>query len=875
MPARPAPTTAPATSTKRKHVSAGALTPPRSQPKKERATSSSNGYKSGRDAEQPLIRRLAERRDTKGASSAWLRCSSVHSFLVEPSFLVVSPHLWPWLAADEIDALERTCSTLQRYQLARRRLCDCDIDFLREPRADWSSQVELDEQRQDALLALALRLNFDVGAMVTWLGGEYACTYRDVGCILDDVRPRLPPDEYDDLRRVLTVGAPAWICGESTLENQEEYLAYGNHRSADEDPAATWKAINKDERASHLFCLPEWTAPLVPNLHVSPLGLLVKKGKTRLIFDASFRPSSSSVAINDVTHKSDEPPTDIGTALTRHIARIWNLRITFPSEDILLWDDDVKSAFRHVRYHLSVIAAFAFRFAGLLCLPLGMVFGSNVSPGEFDIVARARATLATSLSESIFDGEAEASSFDIEELISMPDEPGPDVTFAQASADSLNTGVLDAQGRMLPTPNVTFVDDNMLADVRQRIRVCIHTSIRALFMILGWPEPSRRALAVALDKFSDRALSHRRVQLGLLFDTRTLTVSLPDEKRELLLALLEQWGPRRRAFTARQAAELLGLLQHACTVCPWGKYLFLDLRWDLDRLLWQNRLRFRARRAKQFAAAISARARGEPLDENAAIWKDSTRARLSGRSISNIELLRRFFQGDDDLPRWEAPMAWLIPRDVEWSGRGDASLVAGGGYSDDLRFFFFLPWSDQVKKRNIVRYMKGMVVKADLITINDLEFAVIILMYAATIVAAAEMTDLPAGGHPVALFETDSMTALSRLERPPTRGSVVCSALLRVFAAVQIGAPVGVNAQHIAGKDNVIADDISRPLSHATDTSHLQDLYRLHPRLRGYRRYLPSAELVSAICTALVARSPAPVPFDLPLGRLLPADSSA
>ena len=97
----------------------------------------------------------------------------------------------------------------------------------------------------------------------------------------------------------------------------------------------------------------------------------------------------------------------------------------------------------------------------------------------------------------------------------------------------------------------------MLADIRRRILVCIHTSIRALFMILGWPEPSRRALAVALDKFSDRALSHRRVQLGLMFDTRTLTVSLPEEKRELLLALLEV----ERSGIADSPAEVVHALQ--------------------------------------------------------------------------------------------------------------------------------------------------------------------------------------------------------------------------------------------------------------------------------------------------------------------------
>ena len=83
-----------------------------------------------------------------------------------------------------------------------------------------------------------------------------------------------------------------------------------------------------------------------------------------------------------------------------------------------------------------------------------MVFGSNVSPGEFDIVARARASLATSLSESIFAGEREVSPFDIESLITMPEEPGLDVSFVQASADSAHRGVRDDAGGLRPTPNV-------------------------------------------------------------------------------------------------------------------------------------------------------------------------------------------------------------------------------------------------------------------------------------------------------------------------------------------------------------------------------------------------------------------------------------
>jgi hypothetical protein len=65
--------------------------------------------------------------------------------------------------------------------------------------------------------------------------------------------------------------------------------------------------------------------------------------------------------------------------------------------DILLWDDDVKSAFRHVRYVTAIAAAFAFMFGLLLFIPLGCVFGSNATPSEWWILARARCMVATGL----------------------------------------------------------------------------------------------------------------------------------------------------------------------------------------------------------------------------------------------------------------------------------------------------------------------------------------------------------------------------------------------------------------------------------------------------------------------------------------------
>lgn len=62
-------------------------------------------------------------------------------------------------------------------------------------------------------------------------------------------------------------------------------------------------------------------------------------------------------------------------------------------------------------------------------------------------------------------------------------------------------------------------------------------------------------------------------------------VSLPAEKTAKLLKELTYWHSSHHSFTAHQAVALIGLLQHACFVCAWARFLFLDLCQDLLPLL--------------------------------------------------------------------------------------------------------------------------------------------------------------------------------------------------------------------------------------------------------------------------------------------------
>jgi hypothetical protein len=94
-----------------------------------------------------------------------------------------------------------------------------------------------------------------------------------------------------------------------------------------------------------------------------------------------------------------------------------------------------------------------------------------------------------------------------------------------------------------------------------------------------------------MEKFFKTPVSHTRRQLGYITNTRTMSISIPDDKRQELLTKLEKnWGPAsgRTAFTLSEAAELLGILVSMCRICPWGIFLFQNLYHVMYQTLTSN-----------------------------------------------------------------------------------------------------------------------------------------------------------------------------------------------------------------------------------------------------------------------------------------------
>ena len=203
--------------------------------------------------------------------------------------------------------------------------------------------------------------------------------------------------------------------------------------------------MNKEDRNQFLIPLPSWITRFIKHLHLTPQDLLTKPEKSdRLIWDGSFIPHWQATSINMMLTHESEPKIIYGDAFVRHLETIWNLRISHPHSDILLFDDDVKGAFWHCKYHPDIASAFSFFIGKFLFIPLGGTFSSITSPANFEPIARARTHLAEKFSHR---RDLLAKHQHIIDKVKFSNKPTTNTVFVQAVQDSLHKGVTNSRQR--------------------------------------------------------------------------------------------------------------------------------------------------------------------------------------------------------------------------------------------------------------------------------------------------------------------------------------------------------------------------------------------------------------------------------------------
>ena len=193
-------------------------------------------------------------------------------------------------------------------------------------------------------------------------------------------------------------------------------------------------------------------------------------------------------------------------------------------------------AYREPKYNPAVASAFEFAILNWLFLSTGGVFGSTTSPAEYEPYARARAFLAMSLSRNTDLVQKHSAILD---LVQFDTEPNPEsVTFVQAKADFLNPGVINPDtGLAVKTPHFPFVDDTLMADILYYIKMAMAASLESLYLTLGYPDETKRRSPLSIDKFYQAKCSWIKEQLGLIINTRDMTISLPQAKVDRLLKI--------------------------------------------------------------------------------------------------------------------------------------------------------------------------------------------------------------------------------------------------------------------------------------------------------------------------------------------------
>ena len=280
----------------------------------------------------------------------------------------------------------------------------------------------------------------------------------------------------DQALHVLRHGAPLSAAHVCCRDDVSARNLYDNHSGALKAAEAVMKKIVSASNNHFVLVFPRWVWRFIYGLFLSPIGFIERKHKGRVVVDPSahLHEDGDTGALNDNLDKLDQvavPPTFYATAQRRHWRHIWNLRVAHPSEEILLYKDDINADFHRARYPPDLSTAYSYVWLQWLVIHIGIIFGGRDSPGWFYLLSELRAAIAMH-----YIALPEVPPYPLVTRVSRPTAPTAAIAtaFAQAQACILNpgTGPVDTH----PTHHATFVDDNLMAEIHRRAFLAIQRS---------------------------------------------------------------------------------------------------------------------------------------------------------------------------------------------------------------------------------------------------------------------------------------------------------------------------------------------------------------------------------------------------------------
>ena len=234
------------------------------------------------------------------------------------------------------------------------------------------------------------------------------------------------------------------------------------------------------------------------------------------------------------------------------------------------------------------------------------------------------------------------------------------------------------------------------------------------------------------------------------------------------------------------------------------------------------------------------------------LYRSKAKMYISKAMRSELNFLLHVFNNPEKYT-WKTPIAHLIPHDPSFESFGDSCLFACGGFSLDLAYWWYIEWPEEIREKTLKYYIikKRDPSTGELISINLLEFAVIVVNYLISSLCLNDNPDITTDPYPSLINHADNTTAVSWTRKGATSNEAG-KALCKILCAARINNRLGLTAQFLPGEKNIIADRISRVHPVSGNAPNFKKIIQEFPELANCRRFHPSKELLSCLFSALL-----------------------
>lgn len=304
--------------------------------------------------------------------------------------------------------------------------------------------------------------------------------------------------------------------------------------------------------------------------------------KFRVTHDASQAlPSGKSV--NILCDEEEFADVRFGLTMKRFLIQLVQQRLVFPTLPILIGKFDLDSAYRRLFVKLSCALLCTTIIGPIAYLLLRLPFGSSPAAAEFSLFSEFICDVAQAL---LLDNSWNHNSFfpSITEGVSISDFDFP------SNLPTLARPIL-ITAPLLPTYFDCYIDDFIVLVVFTNLEaitrafLAIPLVLECIFRPVSSDEPGERASILQRAKLlAEGTLRIKQKVLGWLINTHTLSVLLPPEKRDTILAMIRKFKNMFENGTAidfedrKELESLIGKLNNISVMFPNTSTLLNRLR---------------------------------------------------------------------------------------------------------------------------------------------------------------------------------------------------------------------------------------------------------------------------------------------------------